>query len=90
VWKAFSTITGLVGAMIAKKLLRLGYRAIRKDADPDSPFDPTDARFSVSEALLWAIASGVGLVIAKMVSARIAAIGWKAATGKAPPVLSPT
>jgi len=89
-WQLVSTATGLLGAMVAKKLLRAGYQAIRKDTDPESPFDPTDARFSVSEALLWAAAAGVGLAIAKMVSVRVAAIGWKAATGKAPPVPSTT
>jgi hypothetical protein len=84
-WKAVSTIAGLFGAMIAKKLLRAGYRAVRKDTDPESPFDTADARFSTSEALLWSVATGVGLVTAKIVSTRLAAIGWKAATGKAPP-----
>jgi len=87
-WKAVSTISGLLGAVVAKKLLRVGYRAVRKNSGPASPFDPTDARFSWSEALLWAMAAGIGLVIAKIVSAKVAAIGWEAATGKAPPVPS--
>jgi hypothetical protein len=88
-WKAVSSIAGLVGAMVARKLLRVGYRAVRKDTDPESPFDPTDARFSTADALLWAVASGVGLAVARIVSARVAAIGWKAATGEAPPAPSP-
>ena len=84
-WKLDSTVTGMVGAVIAQKLLRSGYRAFRKDTDPGSPFDPTDARFSWPDMLVWAAAAGVGLGIAKVVSARVARIGWEAATGALPP-----
>jgi hypothetical protein len=87
-WKLVSTISGLLGAMLAKKLLRSGYRAMRKDTDPEKPFDPTDARFSWPNAVLWAGAAGIGLVVARIVSARVAAIGWEAATGSAPPAES--
>jgi Protein of unknown function (DUF4235) len=84
-WKLVSTMTGMLGALLAKKLIRSAYRAIRKDADPGRAFDPTDARFSWPNALVWAAAAGIGLVITKMVSDRLAAIGWEAATGTHPP-----
>ncbi len=61
------------------------YRAIRTDAAPATPFDPGSARFSWPEALVWAAAAGIGLGIAKVVSARVAAMGWEAATGTLPP-----
>jgi hypothetical protein len=83
-WKVVSAISGMLSALIAKKLIRSVYRAVRKD-DPASAFDPTAERFSWPNALLWAIASGVGLAIAKVVGDRLAAIGWKAATGALPP-----
>jgi Protein of unknown function (DUF4235) len=84
-WKVFSTVTALLGAMLAKRLMRAAYRAIRKEAAPAEPFDPTDARFSWPDALVWAGAAGIGLGIARVLSARIAAIGWEVATGTAPP-----
>ena len=84
-WKVVSTITGLLGGLLAKRLIRTAYGAIRKDSDPDTPFDPTNARFSWSDALLWAAAAGIGLGIAKVLSARVAAMGWEAATGTVPP-----
>ncbi len=65
--------------------MRAGYQAVRRDAGAPSPFDPTDARFSWPDAVLWAAAAGIGLGIAKVVSARIAAIGWETATGTLPP-----
>ncbi len=85
IWKLVSTGIGLLGGLAARKLMRAGYEAIRKDADAPSPFDPTSARFSWPNALLWAAAAGIGLGLAKVISARIAAMGWEAATGTLPP-----
>jgi hypothetical protein len=84
-WKGSSYLSGLLGAVLVKKLMRAGYQAIRKDTDPATPFDPADARFSWPDALLWAAAAGIGLGIAQVLSTRLAAIGWKAATGTRPP-----
>ena len=84
-WKAVTTSSGMLGAMVAQKLIRAGHGAIRKDTAPASPFDPTDTRFSWHDAVVWAAAAGVGLGIAKVVSARVAVIGWEVATGTQPP-----
>jgi len=84
-WKLVSSISGVLGAVVAEKLMSAGYRAIRKDTAPVSPFDPADTRFTWPAALRWSVAGGIGLGIAKVISARVAAIGWKAATGTAPP-----
>ena len=83
-WRLASTITGMLGAFIAQKVIRALFRAVRKET-PDSVFDPNSARFSWPDAVLWAAAAGIGLGIAKVTSARIATIGWKAATGTLPP-----
>ncbi len=88
-WKLVSTITGMLGGLLARKLIRATYRAVRKDTAPATPFDPTSPGFSWPDALLWAAAAGIGLAIAKMVSARLAAIGWKAVTGAPPPEKAP-
>jgi len=84
IWKLVSTITGMLATLLAKKLIRSAYRGVRK-AEPTSAFDPASDRFSWPNALLWAVAAGIGLVIAKMVGDRLAALGWKAATGTLPP-----
>jgi Protein of unknown function (DUF4235) len=84
-WKLVSTSTGMLVGLLARKLMRAGYTAVRKDAAADSPFDPTKARFSWLDALVWAAAAGIGLGIAKVVSARVAVFGWEAATGTVPP-----
>jgi hypothetical protein len=84
-WKLVSTLSGMLGGLVARKLMRAGYQAIRKDAAAASPFDPTNPRFSGADALLWAAAAGIGLGIARVVSARLAVIGWETATGTLPP-----
>ena len=84
-WKLQSMITAILGALIAKKLIRGAFRLVRKDKAPDAVFDPTSARFSWPDVVVWAAAAGIGLGVAKVVSARVAAIGWEVATGTPPP-----
>ncbi len=84
-WKLVLTSTGMLCGLLARKLLRTGYTAIRRDAAAPSPFDPTKARFSWPDALVWAVAAGIGLGVAKVVGARVAVFGWKTATGTVPP-----
>lgn len=85
-WKLESWVTGLLGALVAQVLIRALYRLFRKDDKaPSAVFDPASSRFSWSDALVWAAAGGLGLGTAKIVSARVAAIGWEVATGTRPP-----
>ncbi len=86
-WQLESWITGAVGVFIAQVLLRAIYRTIRKDKAPAAVFDPGSRQFSWPDAAVWAVAGGLGLATAKMASARVAAIGWKFATGTPPPAL---
>jgi hypothetical protein len=84
-WKLVFTSTGMLCGLLARKLMRTGYTAIRRDTAAASPFDPTKPRFSWPDAIVWAAAAGIGLGVAKVVSARVAVFGWQAATGSAPP-----
>jgi len=81
IWKLLSAGIGMLCGLIARKLMWAGYQLVRKDAAIPSPFDPNNAGFSCSDALLWAAAAGIGLGTARVVSGRIATIGWEAATG---------
>ncbi len=85
VWKLESWITGALGAFVAQMLIKGIYRMIRKDKAPSAVFDPANRKFSWPDALVWSVAGGLGLATAKMVSTRLAAIGWEAATGTLPP-----
>ena len=84
-WKLESWGAGALGAFIAQTLIKAIYRTIRKDKAPSAVFDPANSRFSWPDAAVWAVAGGLGLAIGKMVSTRVAAIGWEVATGTPPP-----
>ena len=83
-WWVESTVTGVLGAMIAEQLLRSFYRTVRKQS-PDSVFDADSARFAWSGFVLWAVVGGLGLGAAKVATNRIAAVGWRMATHTEPP-----
>ena len=83
-WWLESTVTGVLGAMIAERLLRSFYRTVRKQS-PDSVFDPDSARFAWADFLLWAVVGGIGLGTAKVATNRIVAVGWRMATHTEPP-----
>ena len=84
-WKLLSAGVGMLCGLLARKLMRAGYQLVRKDAATPSPFDPTKAGFSWADTLLWAAAAGIGLGIARVVSARVAVMSWEVATGTLPP-----
>ena len=84
-WKIVSTVSAMVGALAARKLLELGLNAVRKDGASKPTLDPASRRFSRKDAVLWAVTVGIGVGIARIVSTRLAVIGWEAATGTRPP-----
>jgi hypothetical protein len=84
-WKIVSTMSGLLGALVARKLLRTAWAAASRDGSEGPILDPADRRFSWKDATLWAVTAGIGLGIARLISARLAVAGWEAATGTLPP-----
>jgi Protein of unknown function (DUF4235) len=84
-FKLVSTVTGMLAALIVRRLVRAAYGAVRGEASPETPFDPESAGFSWPDAVLWAATAGIGLGVAKVVSARVATLGWEVATGTLPP-----
>ena len=67
-------------------LIKALYRLLRRDDKAASAvFDPANRRFSLRDAAVWAVAGGIGLALAKMLSNRVAAIGWEVVTGTRPP-----
>ena len=83
-WWLESTVTSVLGAMIAARLIRAFYRIVLKQS-PASVFDLDSVRFSWPNFLLWAVAGGIGLGTAKVASNRVAAVGWRMATRTEPP-----
>ena len=83
-WKAVSTVASIAGAMATRKVTGAAWKAF-SSSDAEPPLNPADRRISWSEAVQWAIAAGVGAALGRLVSQRVAAAGWEAATGDPPP-----
>ena len=67
IWRLVSISSGLLGGLLARRLIRVAYQIVRKDTAPVTPFDPTNPQFSWPDAVLWAAAAGIGLGVAKVV-----------------------
>ena len=81
-WKAVSTLSAVIGGIATRKVLELVWGMFRSS---DPPGNPADRQVSWSLAIQWAVATGVGVGIGRLVSERFAATGWELATGTHPP-----
>lgn len=84
VWSAFSLVTALLSAAIAKKVLDTSWKATTGKQPPENPADPD---VGIGEAVAWAVASGTFVAVAKMLASRRAANYYAKSTGHLPPGL---
>lgn len=82
-WKAVSSLSGVAGAIATRKLLQAVWPVGDDATGP--PFNPADRRVAWPTALQWALAAGIGAGVMRLLSQRLAAAGWEAATGAPPP-----
>ena len=82
VWKVAVGGAGVASAALVKKGLSFAWRGATRDGPPH---DPSDPHTPWKDALLWTIASAVGIAIAQLVAQRGADAGWRKVTGQAPP-----
>lgn len=75
-----SALAGLLAAVAARKIVSALWRG-----DTEPPLNPADRRTSWREALIWALATGVGAGVSRVVALRSTAAGWESATGAPPP-----
>ena len=81
VWKVAGVVSGVVSGLAARQLLQGGWRRFMGG---DPPANPASPRTTWSEALMWAVSSGVAVAVARLVAQRGAAEAFKAATGHYP------
>lgn len=84
VWTAFSLVSALLGATVARKALTTAWQ---KATGKNPPANPADPDVDVWEAVLWAAASGVAIQLARMLASRRAATYYARSTGHLPPGL---
>lgn len=81
-WKAITLGSGALAGMLTQRLLETAWKAVRGASPPPKP---ADRRSSWIDALSWAIATGVGAGVARLVAIRTAARVREAAIHEPPP-----
>jgi Protein of unknown function (DUF4235) len=83
-WKAVALGVGAASAFVTRKAITAVWKGVKGD---DPPSNPAARSTTWSQALVWAVASGVALAVARLVAQRSAAAAWKAKTGGYPRAL---
>lgn len=82
VYKVVGIGAGVLAAKVARSALDTGWARTRGGEPPRNPAVPGT---SWSEALTWAVASGVAVAVARLVATKGVASTWVRATGQLPP-----
>jgi hypothetical protein len=81
-WKVITLGSGAVSGLITQRILEKAWKGVRGSNPPPVPADRTA---TWTDALSWAIATGVGAGVARLVTIRTAARMWQATTHEVPP-----
>jgi hypothetical protein len=84
IWTVFSLVSALAAAAAARKGLNTSWKAATGKNPPENPADPD---VDISEAVAWAVVSGVAIGVARMLAQRKAASYYARSTGHLPPGL---
>jgi hypothetical protein len=80
-WKAISYGAGALAGLVTQRVLEAAWKESRHASPPVA----ADRDSSWMEALSWAIATGVGIGVARLLAIRTAAVVWEATTHEPPP-----
>jgi hypothetical protein len=83
-WTAFSLVSALVAAAVARKALDTGWKAATGKHPPENPADPD---VQMGEAIAWAVVTGAFVALARMLAQRRAASYYRRSAGHLPPQL---
>ena len=81
-WKAISYGAGALAGLVTQRLIDTAWKGLGHASRPPVP---ADRRSSWPEALSWAVATGVGMGVSRLLAIRTAAVVWEAATHEPPP-----
>jgi Protein of unknown function (DUF4235) len=83
-WKAGTVGLGALTGLLTQRVLEVIWKAVRGSTPPKVA---ADRRSSWADALSWAVATGVGVGVARLLAVRSAAALWEAAVHEPPPEL---
>lgn len=76
-WKLYAGALGAGATLLTTKVVNSAWKAVTGD----DPGDPNDPDTPITQAIMWALASGLGIGISRMMVNRFTARRWKAAMG---------
>ena len=80
-WKVITLGSGALAGLVTQRMLHAAWRRLRSEEPPLQ----ADRRAAWADALSWAIATGVGAGVARLMAIRAAARLWEATLHEAPP-----
>jgi hypothetical protein len=81
-WKAIAIATGALTGLATQRIIEFIWTAIRGSTPPKLAADRSSPW---PEAVSWAIATGIGVGVARLLAVRTAAVLWEAAVHEPPP-----
>jgi hypothetical protein len=81
-WMAVSYGSGALAMLATRRLMALAWTQARTGAPPDGP---AAVRAPVADAISWAVATGAGVGVARILAIRSAARVWEATVHEPPP-----
>lgn len=72
-WKVYAGVLGTVTTIVAQKVVTKVWEASTGDVPPD----PNDPETPITQALIWAVASGLGVGVSQIMMNRVVANRWK-------------
>ena len=82
-WRFVSYGAGALATMLTRRALQTMWRGMQGEPPPDSP---ADRGTPMRVALIWAVATGVGVGVMRLLAIRGAARGWEAVKHEPPPI----
>ena len=83
-WKTLTLGLGALTGLVTQRVLEVIWKALRGSTPPKVA---ADRRSSWADAMSWAVATGVGVGVARLLALRSAAVLWEAAVHEPPPEL---
>jgi hypothetical protein len=83
-WRLLAGAAAFGAGFVARKAITVGWKQIIGKEPPTNPESP---EVELSEAIGWAVVTGVGMEVARLLATRAAAKRWHNSTGELPAAL---
>jgi len=83
-WRLLAGAAAFGAGFVARKAITIGWKQVTGKEPPTNPESP---EVELAEAIGWAVVTGVGMEVARLLATRAAAKRWQGSTGELPAAL---